>query len=314
MLHALSAFSIQEKNARLHVAQPKAALDIAYLSPVPPAFAQTDGSEPAPTREFPNHWYAEAGTTKPRRELGMIALLVPSRTVSARRKKICSRPLRVPIRGPPVARIMRTLDYPKSPVVALVAWLAIAAAGVSAAVPAPLAPADATFLDDLERRAVRFFVEHTDRENGLTRDRAPTDGTLSHAPSSVAATGFALTAWCIADERGWVRHDEARRRVRQTLRFVATAHDHERGWLFHFVDVTTGRRVWRCEASTIDTALLLQGALTAREHFRDDAITALVDELNRRIDWRWALNGGTTVTHGWRPETGFLRSRWDNYA
>ncbi|MBI5766982.1 MAG: hypothetical protein HZA93_04255 [Verrucomicrobia bacterium] len=209
---------------------------------------------------------------------------------------------------------MRTLDYPKPQVAPLVAVLVLATAALSATEPAPLATADAALLDDLEHRAVRFFVEHTDLDTGLTRDRAPTDGTLSRAPSSVAATGFALTAWCIADERGWVRHEEARRRVVQTLRFLATEHAHERGWLFHFVDAATGRRVWDCEASTIDTALFLQGALTAREHFRDAAISALVDQLYARIDWRWALNGGATLSHGWRPEAGFLRSRWDSYS
>ncbi|MBI5766984.1 MAG: DUF4962 domain-containing protein [Verrucomicrobia bacterium] len=83
MLHALSAFSIDEKNARLHVRQPKAELDVGYLSPVPLAFAQTDGFKPAPTKEFPNQWHAETGTTEPRRALGMVTILVPSRAGAA---------------------------------------------------------------------------------------------------------------------------------------------------------------------------------------------------------------------------------------
>ncbi|MSU22883.1 MAG: hypothetical protein EXS32_03565 [Opitutus sp.] len=177
-----------------------------------------------------------------------------------------------------------------------------------------LSPEDSALLDDVERRAVRFFTEHSDPLTGLTRDRAPNHGASSQAPASVAATGFALTAWCIAEERGWLRAGEARRRVVQTLRFVAEEHAQEHGWLYHFVDAVNGKRVWQCEASTIDTALLLQGALLAREYLRDAEVTELVNRIYARIDWRWALDGGRTLSHGWRPEGGFIASRWDSYA
>ncbi|MBL9186546.1 MAG: DUF4962 domain-containing protein [Opitutaceae bacterium] len=83
MLHALSAFAIDERAARLRVAQPKAGVEIACLSPVPLAFTQTDGFVPAPSREFPNHWHVEAGTTEPRRELGVVTVLVPHRAGQA---------------------------------------------------------------------------------------------------------------------------------------------------------------------------------------------------------------------------------------
>src|SRR5262245_2811214 len=99
----------------------------------------------------------------------------------------------------PVARVMRTLDYPKPQVVLALVAFTLAAAGLCAAESRRIAATDATFLDDLERRAVRYFVEQSDPVTGLARDRAPADGSFSHAPSSVAATGFALTAWCIGD-------------------------------------------------------------------------------------------------------------------
>lgn len=183
--------------------------------------------------------------------------------------------------------------------------------------PAPafvLGAAHSDLLDELQRRAVLFFVDHSDHETGLTRDRAPANGTRATAASSVAATGFALTAWCIADSHRWIAPGEALRRVQRTLRFVAEQHAHERGWLYHFVDAQTGARAWASEASTIDTALFLQGALLAREYLRDPETTALVDRIYARIDWRWALNGGSTLSHGWKPETGFIPHRWDSYS
>jgi hypothetical protein len=173
---------------------------------------------------------------------------------------------------------------------------------------------DAAFLDDLQRRAVRYFIEQTDADSGLTLDRASVDGGIGNSPSSVAATGFALTAWCIADSRGWMRPGDALRRVRHTLRTLVQKHSHERGWFYHFVDAATGTRVWQSEASTIDTALLLQGALFAREYLRDHEVNALVDWIYARIDWRWAMDDGLTLSHGWRPESGFIEHRWGNYS
>lgn len=174
---------------------------------------------------------------------------------------------------------------------------------------------DAVFLEEIERRAVLFFVEQTDPDTGLTLDRAPADGaTAREYPASIAATGFALTAWCIADARGWLPAGEALKRVLTTLRFVRDGVEHERGWIYHFVNARTGRRAWRSEASTIDTALFLSGAVTAREYFAEPEVTDLVNALYARIDWRWAMDGGPTLTHGWKPETGFIPWRWDRYS
>lgn len=179
---------------------------------------------------------------------------------------------------------------------------------------AALAPDDQAFLEQLELRALRFFIEHTDSDTGLTRDRAPADGSPSRAYASVAASGFALSVWCVAVENGWMSADEARARCLRTLASFESRVEHERGWFYHFVHAEDGVRAWKSEASTIDTALFLQGALTAREFFGDPEITRLVDTLYARIDWNWALNGGSTLSHGWRPETGFIQYRWDHYS
>jgi hypothetical protein len=179
---------------------------------------------------------------------------------------------------------------------------------------AGLAPADALFLDELERRALVFFLDHTDAATGLTRDRAPADGSASTAPASIAASGFALSAWCIGADRGWIEREEARRRVLTTLRFADRRVEGEHGWFYHFIDMGTGARHWSCEVSTIDTALFLQGAVLAREYFDDAEVRGLVDRIYARIDWRWALDGGRTLRHGWTPERGFLAYRWEHYS
>lgn len=194
-------------------------------------------------------------------------------------------------------------------------WVGLAV-GITSAQSAVRSAEEEAFLAELQVRAVRFFTEAADPATGLVLDRVRADGRGGgpRAPSSVAATGFGLTAWCIAEHRGWLSPAELRTRVLAALRTLADGHEHERGWFYHFVDAATGRRVWKCEASTIDTALLLQGALLAREHLRDPEVDALVARIYGRVDWRWAQAGERTLVHGWCPETGFLPHRWDNYA
>jgi hypothetical protein len=147
-------------------------------------------------------------------------------------------------------------------------------------------------------------------------DRAGTNGQYRHNVASIAATGFGLTALCIAAERRWVTPDEARERVRTTLRFFAERAVHEHGWFYHWMDVKTGTREWQSEISSIDTALLLAGVLTARQYFNTDPdIVRWATTIYERVDFPWMLNGHPTLlSHGWKPESGFLPYRWDTYS
>jgi hypothetical protein len=185
-----------------------------------------------------------------------------------------------------------------------------------------LSASDEAFLEDLSRRAFRYFQDHADAVTGLVLDRARTDGAAhdaehpSHNITSSAATGFGLTALCIAAERGWISRTEARERVRRTLRFFALRAPQQHGWFLHWMDKPTGQRRWQSEYSSIDTALLLGGVLTARQYFSaDKEIRRLATLIYERVDFKWMLAGHSfLLSHGWRPETGFLKPRWDTYS
>ena len=175
-------------------------------------------------------------------------------------------------------------------------------------------------LEKLQRETFGYFLQEANPANGLVVDKTAADW-----PASIAATGLALACYPVAVERGFMSRAAAVERTLATLRFFwnspqgpepdATGH---KGFYYHFLDMRTGRRAWKCELSTVDSALLLAGALTAATYF--DASTAdegeirtLGDGLYRRADWRWAQNQGATVTHGWKPEGGFLGYRWEGY-
>jgi hypothetical protein len=173
----------------------------------------------------------------------------------------------------------------------------------------------------LQRATFRYFWNETNPRNGLIPDNTARDD----IPASIAGVGFALASYPIAVDRAYVSRRRAVDRTLATLRFFwnapqgpmpdATGH---RGFFYHFLDVETGRRAWQCELSTIDTAILIAGALTAGEYFdratsAEREIRTLADALYRRIDWRWAQNGGASVSHGWTPERRFQRYRWEGY-
>src|SRR5688500_7603124 len=186
----------------------------------------------------------------------------------------------------------------------------------------PLSAQDDAFLEDLSHRSFLFFWEQADAQTGLVADRARANGTpfdkdhRSLDIASSAATGFALSALCIASERGWIDRKAARDRVLTTLRFYAERSPHEHGWFYHFVDRKTGERRWRSEISTIDTTLLLGGVLTARQYFRTDAeIVRLATLIYERVDFPWMLAGNSLLlSMGWRPETGFIKHTWNHYS
>ena len=190
-----------------------------------------------------------------------------------------------------------------------------------------LSKEDDTFLEDLSRRSFQYFWEYTDPQTGMTRGRAKADG-APYDPNrrdigSIAVTGFGLAGLCIAAERGWVKRDEALTRVRNCLKFFAEDAPQEHGWFYHWMNVKEGRRTGvlensekKSELSSIDTALLMGGILTARGYFQKDAaIQNLADRIYERMDFQWMLNGDPLLlSHGWTPETGFLKARWARYS
>lgn len=195
------------------------------------------------------------------------------------------------------------------------------AAAMSGATPAKpvLSRADDDLLDDISHRAFRYFWEQADARTGLALDRTRNSGDKtpgrSREVASLASTGFALTALSIGSRRGWRPAAAIEGRVRNTLRYLGDAQENVRGWFYHFVDTHSGERVWKSELSTIDTALLLAGVLTAQQCFLADAeIARMAQEIFERVDFAWMLEPSTNCLRmGWRPETGFLRATWSDY-
>jgi hypothetical protein len=200
---------------------------------------------------------------------------------------------------------------------------AVGCVGCLGAAPAPGAtPPLPELFDDLENRTFNFFWHQVNPANGLVPDRYP-----SKSNCSIAAVGFALTAYPIGVERGYVSRADAAQRVVTTLRFFANAPQGARrsgvsgyqGFFYHQLDMGSGLRAERCELSSIDTALLLAGMLYCQGYFdRADAIEAEIRQLAERVysnvDWTWLRIRAPLICMGWTPEHGFIRTDWRGYV
>ena len=194
-------------------------------------------------------------------------------------------------------------------------------ATIAAATPTATAQDLDPLLVDLQQRTFRFFWDTANAENGLIPDRYPTG-----AVSSIAAVGFGLTTYPIAVERGYITREQARTRALATLRFLHGARQGPepqgvagyRGFFYHFLDMRTGHRAQQSELSTVDTAILLAGALFCQSYFdgpdpEEVEIRRLVEEIYARVDWHWAQPKPPAITLGWSPEDGFLKYDWRGY-
>ncbi len=203
-------------------------------------------------------------------------------------------------------------------------WAAAAGTLAARSLPAATAPPantlkpdERSFLEDLAKRCALYFWEQTDPHTGIVMDRARNDGARSgDNVGSVAATGFGLTALCIAVNRGWLPRDQARLRVLTTLRYFWRHAFHDHGWYYHFMDATTGERRLGSELSSVDSAWFLCGVLTAAGYFSTDReIQMLAHQIFDRVDFAWMLAGNPLLlSMGSLPGSGFLPTRWSTYS
>ncbi len=178
--------------------------------------------------------------------------------------------------------------------------------------------ADSELLGNLRHKIVNFYRIESNPHNGLVADK-----TKPGSASSIAAIGMGLTVYVIAVERGILLRTEVVERILTLLRFFEASHQGPepdatgyKGFYYHFLDMQSGIRAYQCELSTVDTAIMMAGVLSAASYFsgptnKEAELRKLAEILYRRVDWQWALDKGATLSHGWKPESGFLPYRWD---
>lgn len=168
---------------------------------------------------------------------------------------------------------------------------------------------DEPLLEEIQKRAFLYFWNEANSQNGLIKDRSTKD-----SPSSIAAVGMGLSAIPVGIERGWISYEQGYERALTTLKtFVEGKVEGLNGFFYHFVDMNSGKRALNSEISSIDTAILVAGALTSGAYFKGTEVETLANKLYENVNWQWMLDGEETLSMGWKPEAGFLGARWDSF-
>ncbi|MGB3464847.1 MAG: T9SS type A sorting domain-containing protein [Cyclobacteriaceae bacterium] len=136
--------------------------------------------------------------------------------------------------------------------------------------------------------------------NGMYRDsKVVRQGWTDYHPISVANVGVGLISVCIADRAGF--ESNGQNKVTQTLETILgytsgfNPDTNASGYYRHFLDPVTGANAWNSEYSTIDAAILVSGALFAKNYYNGNwYIGYLADQLFNSIDWSRSVYNGTT--------------------
>ncbi len=151
--------------------------------------------------------------------------------------------------------------------------------------------AQETAIDKLFRSSYRVW-ELQRNDIGMYRDSKLFNGADYH-PCSVANVGIGLISLCIADSMKW--DESALGKALLTLKSI-TGHTagfnpdrNASGFFRHFINMKTGLREWNSEYSTIDTEILVSGALFAKNYFQNDSISKYVMELWDSVEHEKAI-------------------------
>jgi hypothetical protein len=189
----------------------------------------------------------------------------------------------------------------------------------------PLTHEDELMLDSIQRKTFLFFMGEHHPEWGIVKDR-----TADYAPASIAATGFGIPCFAIGAERKWITREEAARITLNILNFFYSSVQSDakdvtgyKGFYYHFLALDTGTRTWNCELSSVDTGLLLMGAIFARNYYNLDnetekQIRLIAGKLLGRVEWDFMVMADTgkfanTLSMGWTPENGIHNWGWAGY-
>lgn len=148
-------------------------------------------------------------------------------------------------------------------------------------------------------RSIHFFQDFTNFDPTSAGYGLTVDSTRSTRMCSIASVGYALTGWVIAAERGWLPKAQAQQIVRGTLYTLLHNAAHFHGFFAHFLEMDSAARYKTCEYSTIDTAICLNGVITAAAYFGGDEIDSMARELLERVDWNYFVfeQGDKTLFH-----------------
>jgi hypothetical protein len=172
-------------------------------------------------------------------------------------------------------------------------------------------------LTRIQEQTFRYFWDGAEPTSGMALERIHIDG---HGPEhdrhivTTGGSGFGLMAILVGMERGFVTREEGLERFERIVAFLEGADRFHGAWP-HWLDGRTGETVPFSAlddgADLVETAFLVQGLLTVRQHYQDGSereqrLAERIDRMWREVEWNWfrqdeqnVLSWHWSPNHGW---------------
>lgn len=184
-------------------------------------------------------------------------------------------------------------------------------------------------LNRLEQEAVNYFWTQSNPTTGVTRDRAPNapgSVTPDNGPGggydqcNISAEGYALAAYGVGADEGWIPRSQALARTQATLAHLDTTSSRIQlnGWFYQWLSYDDGDAIayynpgWGFGISSIDNGHLFAGIVFAKSYWNDPTVTLHANNILNRINWKWMITeggyipGSTTFPATYDPTSGYF--------
>lgn len=166
---------------------------------------------------------------------------------------------------------------------------------------------DEELLTLVQKQTFSYFWDFGHPVSGMARERTTSGNTVT-----TGGTGFGVMAMIVAVERGFITKEEALNRIQTIVTFLETRTTRYHGAFAHWIHGETGETLpfstYDNGADLVETSLLFQGLLTARQYFNSNAAGEIklredITRLWEEIDWTWFQKESENVLYWhWTPQ------------
>lgn len=169
---------------------------------------------------------------------------------------------------------------------------------------------DEELLTLVQQQTFRYFWNFAHPISGMARERTSSGNTVA-----TGGTGFGVMAMIVAAERAFITREEALQQVQKIVTFLEEKATRYHGAFAHWIHGETGETIpfstYDNGADLVETALLMQGLLTARQYFNrpttaESSLRNAITRLWEAVEWNWFQREGEEVLYWhWSPTYGW---------
>lgn len=162
-------------------------------------------------------------------------------------------------------------------------------------------------LDLVQERTFDYFWDFAEPVSGLAKERSQSSETIT-----IGGSGFGISCFPAAVNRGWISKTEALERLDKILTFLENADTYHGAYSHWYLNSGTTEAFGTMDdgGDIVETAFLIQGLLINRQYFSEDNseendIRSRITTIWENVEWDWYTQGNKSITWHWSPNYNF---------